>query len=122
MTHGLGTKHCCTGGFFLLYTVTVSGKKISVAQVREAGVDDSDFLVERLSVQAAGKLEEAQHLLENSQLSDLEDDRQGAFCLPHGKYDSGGLYRLRKSRDGTPIPAAKFVWDSYAPKRVQFFK
>jgi hypothetical protein len=87
-------------------------KKLSVAQVSEAGVDASDFLVERLSVQAVGELEEARELLENCQFSDMEDGRQGAFCLPHGKYDSGGLYRLLKSRDGTPVPAAKFVWDS----------
>ena len=36
-------------------------------------------------------------------------------------FDSRGLYRLLKSRDGNPLPAASFVCDSSAPKGVQFF-
>ena len=36
-------------------------------------------------------------------------------------FDSRGLYKLLKSRDGNPLPAASFVCDSSAPKGVQFF-
>lgn len=60
-------------------------------------------------------------ILEQTDLQNLTDLRKGPFCLPQGKFDSGGLYRLLKSKDGTPHPAACFVWNSYAPKRVQFF-
>jgi len=56
-----------------------------------------------------------------TQFQDTLDSRAGAFSLPDGKFDSGGLYRLLKSRDGSPLPASKFLWESHAPKRVQFF-
>jgi hypothetical protein len=59
--------------------------------------------------------------MNQTQLTDADDARRGAFCQPNGKFDSGGLYILLKSRDGTPVPAAAFVWDSCAQQRVQLF-
>jgi hypothetical protein len=49
------------------------------------------------------------------------DERRGLFCLGLGKLDSGSLYRPLQSRNVPPQPAAKFIWNSHAPPRVQFF-
>ena len=54
-------------------------------------------------------------------LSSARDNRCGPFCLPQGKLDSGSLYRLLQSKDAPPHPAAKFIWETRAPPRVQFF-
>jgi hypothetical protein len=60
-------------------------------------------------------------IMMHTELTATTDVRRGAFCLPLGKFDSGGLYRLLKSKDGNSVPEAKFVWTSRAPPRVQFF-
>jgi hypothetical protein len=96
-------------------------KNLSVAQVMADGLDNPGFLVRRLSAQANDQLDELRELLLHVELQSEPDVRSGPFCLPNGKFDSGGLYRLLKSRDGIVLPSAAFVWESRAPKRVQFF-
>jgi hypothetical protein len=98
-----------------------SKKTLSVSQVMDEGIDSPGFLVRRLTTQAMDQLEEVRHLLLHTELRDVPDARSGPFCLPQGKFDSGGLYRLLKSREGSPLQSASFVWESRAPKRVQFF-
>lgn len=78
-------------------------KKLSVAKVRDMGVDSPGLFVDRLSLLAQAELSEVRQIIAGTQFQDTLDSRAGAFCLPNGKFDSGGLYRLLKSRDGSPI-------------------
>jgi hypothetical protein len=96
-------------------------KGFSVAQIQASGIDSSQLWVPRMSQQAQSELNEVRTILLHTQFTDTVDSRKGPLCLPKGKFDSGSLYKLLKSKDGEPQPAASFVWDSRAPKRVQFF-
>ncbi|XP_066374589.1 uncharacterized protein [Miscanthus floridulus] len=96
-------------------------KKLSVAQVVAVGVDSPSFLVPRLSAQANSELAQLGHIVSMVSLSNNRDKRRGPFCLGQGRFDSGSLYRLLQSRTAPPHPAAKFIWNSRAPPRVQFF-
>jgi hypothetical protein len=49
---------------------------------------------------------EVRSILACTELSDHDDVRKGTFCLPLGKFNSGGLYRLLKFRDGNSLPGA----------------
>ena len=96
-------------------------KGLSIAQLQSCGIDCSQLWVPRLSQQAMSELDEVRSILEQSSTTAEPDSCQGPFCLPCGKFDSGSLYRLLKSKDGQPQPAASFIWESRAPRRVQFF-
>jgi hypothetical protein len=98
-----------------------TNKKISVKQVFTEGVDNEHFWVPRLTPQAMQDLAELKLIVQSRSLTPVPDSRRGPFCMPNGKFDSGNLYRLLKSKDGMPHPAAKFVWSSKASPRVQFF-
>jgi hypothetical protein len=94
---------------------------MSVAQIKQIGVDDASLWVPRMSSQAILELGEVRTTLQHTDLQDVADVRKGPFCLPQGKFDLGGLYRLLKSKDGNPQLVAGFVWSSYAPRCIQFF-
>jgi hypothetical protein len=96
-------------------------KNMSVAQTIEMGVDSSNFLVPRLSSEASNELAQLWQIANLVIFSDNRDKRRGPFCLGQGKVDSGALYRLLQSRTAPSHLAAKFIWDSCAPPRVQFF-
>lgn len=74
-----------------------------------------------MSAQARSELNQLQAIISTTNLSDGNDKRKGPFCLPCGKLDSGSLYRLLQSKAAPSLPAAKFIWESRAPPRVQFF-
>jgi hypothetical protein len=98
-----------------------TNKTASVQQVFHAGIDDNIFWVPRFTPQAGAELAELKIIMQATILSPETDCRRGPFCLPNGKFDSGSLYRQLKYKEGTEHPAAKFVWSSRAPPRVQFF-
>jgi hypothetical protein len=98
-----------------------ANKTASVQQVFHAGIDDNSFWVPRFTLPAGAELAELKIIMQATTLSPETDCRRGPLCLPNGKFDSGSLYRLLKSKEGTEHPAAKFVWSSRAPPRVQFF-
>ncbi|CAD6264990.1 unnamed protein product [Miscanthus lutarioriparius] len=92
--------------------------------VKETGVDGPGFWVDRLSLQASAELDEVRQLVNQTQLTDAEDARPDVehfVCQMESLTPADCTDRLLRSRDGTPVPAAAFVWDSCAPKRVQHF-
>jgi len=89
--------------------------------VTMSGLTDSRLFVPRLSAQASAELSQLQTIVSQVVLSSARDNRRGPFCLPQSKLDSGSLYRLLQSKDAPPHPAAKFIWETRAPPRVQFF-
>jgi hypothetical protein len=96
-------------------------KQLLVAQVLAAGLNEPSLFVPRLSPQAGAELQQLEDIVGQVVLNDTRDARRGPFCIAQGKLDSGSLYRLLQSKDAPPHPAAKFIWESRAPPRVQFF-
>jgi hypothetical protein len=123
----LGTMKTLLMSVFRQYTVIHSHcthKNVSVEQVCASGTLDSNLFVPRLSNQDTSEFSQLQQIVIQSfrQHSVTPETNAGdPFCLGQGKLDSGSLYRLLQSRNAPPHPAAKFIWNSHAPPRVQFF-
>jgi hypothetical protein len=89
--------------------------------VLAAGLNQPSLFVPRLSPQAGAELQQLEDIVGQVVLNETRDARRGPFCIAQGKLDSGSLYRLLQSKDASPHPAAKFIWESRAPPLVQFF-
>lgn len=94
-------------------------KEASVQVIVDSNI--SSTLVNRLSTVALSQLHSLQDLLAHVNLTSQPDKRMSPFIDPTGKLDTASVYRLLKARGQTTNDQAKFIWNSRAPPRVQFF-
>jgi len=95
---------------------------IKTQTVREAKLSGiRSTLVPRLSTLADHELQLAQHLLDQTTLSAAQDKRISDFIKPDGNIDTGAIYRMLKARGQSSDPKATFIWNTWAPPRVQLF-
>lgn len=90
----------------------------SLSQVVQLGI--LQFLVPRLSPQAACELVQVDQLLSATTLTQRPDNRTSIFASTHGNLNTARIYKITTST-GQTSRIYPFVWKSRAPPRVCFF-
>jgi hypothetical protein len=105
-----------------VYPALFSHCKLQSASVKEiVDVGIQNTLVLRLSLAAQQELWDAQEAITNLHLSDQSDSRKSVFARQDCSLDSGAIYKMIKAKTQPSSPKAQFIWESYAPPRVQLF-
>jgi len=94
-------------------------KTQTVKEAKTSGIRST--LVPRLSTMADHELQLAQRLLDQTSLSAAQDKRILDFLKPDNNIDTGAIYKMLKARGQSSDPKATFIWNTWAPPRVQLF-